>query len=389
MKKNTSDVSEKTEKPDFLKMDRRTFLKTACLLGASAFLGTYRTEIVRALEAAETKLVWLHGAECTGCTESLLNGGDPDVLAALQALNTKLAYHETLLAGQGIFVDGQPANTAELNSEILVDELIEEGNYILVVEGAIPNGPEGSGRFFMVGNRTFKELFAKAAGNADAILAVGTCAAYGGINSANSAIAELTDYRGVAFTKNDSSGGMLQELGINKPVINLPGCPSHPDWILLTLSAVVLGKIRIPGDLSSALDGYGRPRAYFGEDVHDECPRHNYYEMDEFDTEIGGYKCLFKLGCKGKRAKADCSIRKWNGGTSMCIQAGSPCIACVEPGFPDSSRPFYTQGAGVPDGGESDGRRDSGPDSYDGTSTESDSYDSDSRRDSYYRRGDD
>lgn len=382
MDKKTLTLSEITEKTDFFKMDRRTFLKTVCVLGASAFLGTYRTEIVKALETAETKLVWLHGAECTGCTESLLNGGDPDVLAALQALDTKIAYHETLLAGQGIFVDGQPANTAELNSEILVDELIEEGNYILVVEGAIPNGPEGSGLFLMVGNRTFKELFAKAAGNADAILAVGTCAAYGGINSADSAIAELTDYRGVAFTKNNSSGGMLQELGIDKPVINLPGCPSHPDWVLLILSAVVLGKIRIPEDLPSVLDGYGRPKAYFSETVHEECPRHEYYELNEFDTEIGGSKCLFKLGCKGKRANADCSIRKWNGGTSMCVQAGSPCIACVEPGFPDSSRPFYVQGAGMSEGGESDDGRGSDTGSSDGTSTESDSYDSNSRRDS-------
>ncbi len=394
MNKNTSNVHEKTEKSDFLTMDRRTFLKTAGLLGASVFLGTYKTELVSALALSETKILWLHGAECTGCTESLLNGGDPDVLVALQALNAKLAYHETLLAGQGIFVDGKPANTSELNSEILVDELIAEGNYILVVEGAIPNGPEGSGRFFMVGNRTFKELFAKAAGNATAILAVGTCAAYGGINSASSAIAELTDYRGVAFTKNNSYGGMLQELGINKPVINIPGCPSHPDWMLLTLSAVVLGKIRIPGDLPSVLDSYGRPKAYFDEDVHDECPRHDYYEDEEFDTEIGGHKCLFKLGCKGKHANADCSIRKWNGGTSMCIQAGSPCIACVEPGFPDSARPFYMQGGGSSDGGESDGGESDGEKSDrrrgdDGDSSDVDSYDDGSRRDSYYRRGDD
>lgn len=398
---NNRDISgsKSLKDTDFFKMDRRTFLKTAGLLGASVFLGTYKAEIVSALASAETKILWLHGAECTGCTESLLNGGDPDVLSALQALNVKLAYHETLLAGQGIFVDGKPANTAELNSEILVDELIAEGNYILVVEGAIPNGPDGSGRFFMVGNRSFKELFAKAAGNAAAILAVGTCAAYGGINSANSAIAQLTDYRGVAFTKNNSSGGMLQELGMSKPVINIPGCPSHPDWMLLTLSAVVLGKIRIPGDLPSVLDGYGRPKAYFDEDVHDECPRHDYYEDDEFDTEIGGHRCLFKLGCKGKQANADCSIRKWNGGTSMCVQAGSPCIACVEPGFPDSARPFYAQGGGGSDGGESDGGESDGgesdggrsdDDSYDWGSRDSDSYDGRSRRDSYYRRrGDD
>ena len=125
---------------DFLKMDRRTFMKAVGFLGASTFLSSYQTEIVNALEFAETKIVWLHGAECTGCSESLLNAANPDILQALTKLNVNLAYHETLLAQQGIWVDNKLANTSELNSEILLDDLIKEGNYILVVEGAIPNG---------------------------------------------------------------------------------------------------------------------------------------------------------------------------------------------------------------------------------------------------------
>ncbi|MDD2439708.1 MAG: hydrogenase small subunit [Methanosarcinaceae archaeon] len=333
------------ESMDFLKMDRRTFLKAVGAVGATAFLGTYKTEIVSALEFAETKIVWLHGAECTGCSESLLNGGNPDIVQAITKLNVNIAYHETLLAQQGIFVDGRAANTSELNSEILVDELIEEGNYILVVEGAIANGPDGSGRYCIIGNRTFKELFEKAAKNASAILAVGTCAAYGGINCAASAIEEITDFRGVDFKKEDQSKGMLQELGISKPVINIPGCPAHPDWILLTLGAVILGKIKIPDDLSSLLDKYGRPKVFFpsGHTVHENCPRRGFYDRGEFDTDISGDKCLWKLGCKAPYAHADCGLRKWNGGNSMCTQAGSPCIACVEPGFPDCARPLYVE----------------------------------------------
>ena len=50
---------------------------------------------------------------------------------------------------------------------------------------------------------------------------------------------------------------MLKELGIDKPVINIPGCPAHPDWVLLTVGAIILGKIKIPGDLDTLLDDYG------------------------------------------------------------------------------------------------------------------------------------
>ncbi|AKB83142.1 Methanophenazine hydrogenase small subunit precursor [Methanosarcina barkeri 3] len=329
---------------DFLKMDRRTFMKALGAMGAATFLGTYKSEIVSALEFAETKLVWLHGSECTGCSESVLNAGNPDLVQALQKLNVNLAFHETLCAQQGIWNDGKLVNTSELNSEILLEDLYKEGKYFLVVEGSIPNGPDGSGRYLVIGNKTFKESLGEAAKNAIAVIAVGACACWGGITSADSEVAKDTDYRGVAFAKEDSSKGMLKELGIDKPVINIPGCPAHPDWVLLTLGAVILGKIKLE-DIPSVVDDYGRPMVFFPPDhtVHENCPRRGYYDRGEFDTEVGGEKCLWKLGCKAPYSHADCGIRRWNGSVSMCTQAGGPCIACVEPGFPDSSRPLYVE----------------------------------------------
>lgn len=330
---------------DLLKMDRRTFMKAVGAMGAVAFLNTYKADLVKAIEFAETKLVWLHGSECTGCSESVLNAGNPDIVQALQKLNVNLAFHETLCAQQGIWNDGKLVNTSELNSEILLEDLYKEGGYILVVEGSIPNGPDGSGRYLVIGNKTFKETLGEAAKNAAAIVAVGACACWGGITNAASDVAKDTDYRGVAYSKADASKGMLKELGIDKPVINIPGCPAHPDWVLLTLGAVILGKIKVPDDLPAVVDEYGRPKVFFPPDhtVHENCPRRGYYDRGELDTEVGGQGCLWKLGCKAPYAHADCGIRRWNGSVSMCTQAGGPCIACVEPGFPDTSMPLYVE----------------------------------------------
>jgi hydrogenase small subunit len=330
---------------DFLKMDRRTFMKALGAMGAATFMNSYGVQMVHALEFAETKLIWLHGSECTGCSESVLNAGNPDFVQALQKLNVNLAFHETLCAQQGIWNDNKLVNTSELNSEILLEELYKEGNYILVVEGSIPNGPDGSGRYLVIGNKPFKDTIAEAAKNATAIVAVGACACWGGITNADSDVAKDTDYMGVDFTK-DKKGGILKELGINKPVINIPGCPAHPDWVLLTVGAIILGKIKLPDDLNeNVFDQYTRPKVFFPPDhvVHDNCPRRGYYDRGELDTEVGGPGCLYKLGCKAPYAHADCGIRRWNGSVSLCPQAGGPCIACVEPGFPDTSRPLYVE----------------------------------------------
>lgn len=340
------DTSQHT---DFLSMDRRTFLKAVAAVGASTFLGLHKTQITQALEISKTKIIWLHGAECTGCSESLLDAGNPDIFQAVQKLNVDLVYHETLMAQQGIFVDGRPANTSELNGELLLEEAIKEPGYVLVLEGSIPLGPEGSGKYLMVGGKPFKDVFAHAAQNAAFILAVGDCAAFGGITCGNSDIKDLTDFRGVAFQKEDSSKGALSVLNISKPVINIAGCSAHPDWVLLTLAAVILGKIDI-NNLDGVVDQFHRPLVFFpaNHTMHDNCPRRGYYDTGRLDTELSGEQCLLKVGCKGPYVRSDCGLRKWNGGVSMCTQAGSPCIACCEPGFPDSASPFYVMAEDQP-----------------------------------------
>ncbi|MDI6888084.1 MAG: twin-arginine translocation signal domain-containing protein [Methanocellales archaeon] len=90
---------------DILKLDRRTFLKVAASMGASVFLGTYKADIVKALESSGTNVVWLEGADCCGCSESFLNAAYPDVIQAITKLSVHVGYHETLMMQQGIFVD--------------------------------------------------------------------------------------------------------------------------------------------------------------------------------------------------------------------------------------------------------------------------------------------
>lgn len=346
---------EKFKNLDFMTMDRRTFIKAVGVLGASLFLQTYKSDMAKAVNGLpETKVLWLHGVMDSGCSISMLDGENPDILEFLQLYNLNLLYHEVLMMQQGIFVDGKPANTSDLNSEILLEEILEnERGYVLIAEGAIANGPHGSGKYMVLGGKIYKDIFERAARNASVIVAIGQCATNSGINAAESEIDELMDHRGVAFTLEDSSKGIVDLLGIATPVVNINGCPAHPDWVFLTIGAIALGKIRVPDDLPEVLDRWNRPKVFYPPDhtVHDNCPRRGYYDRGEFETTVGGPKCLWKLGCKGPYSHADCATRRWNDHTNFCPQAGSPCIGCVQPGFPDSTRPFYVEieDAGIAD----------------------------------------
>ena len=337
-------IIEQFKNLDILKVDRRTFLKAVAALGATSFVSIYGNELAQALgEFPNTKVLWLHGAECTGCSESALNGHSPEFAEALSKLNISLVYHETLLAQQGIFVDGKLAGTSELNGEILLKELIAEGGYILVVEGAIGNGPSNTGKINVIGTHTFKHIFEDAAKSANAIIALGTCATYGGITVTDSDVKKYCDFQGVNQTET-SKGGMMKILGINKPVINLPGCPAHPDWFFLTVAAVLLGKIDV-GNLDGILDRDGRPKVFYPptHTLHENCPRRGFYDQGHLDTQFAKGGCLWKVGCKAPYVHSDCALRKWNNGLSVCMQAGGPCIACVEPVFPNGSMPYYVE----------------------------------------------
>ncbi|MGA9140114.1 MAG: hydrogenase small subunit [Methanocella sp.] len=321
---------------------RRTFLTMAAAAGAAVFLAAHAPAVAAAVANADKKILWLRGAGCGGCTASFLNGGNPDILAAMESIGIELSYHDGLMGQQGIFVDNKSVNTESYDAIARMENIINAGGYLLVVEGAIPNGPDGSGRYGVIGSRyknsqmenlTMKTAFGDAAGNADAILAIGTCASFGGIAAASGS---AVDARGVAYTGSSRFKGILGELGMKKEVINVPGCPVHPDWLLLTIADLVTGA-------SVATDDYRRPVAFFREAVHTSCPRRGYYDDARRDGNFAEGHCLYNLGCKGPVAYADCPVRRWNSGVSMCTQTGGPCIACVEPGFPDAFSPFYSR----------------------------------------------
>jgi Ni,Fe-hydrogenase I small subunit len=121
------------------------------------------------------------------------------------------------------------------------------------------------------------------------------------------------------------------------PVVNVPGCPAHPDWIVGTLWALRANRLT-----QAHLDRFNRPRAFYGKLAHHACPRNEYYE---FKASASGYSeqgCLFEnLGCKGTLCESDCNERLWLARTGSCTRGGFPCLSCTSPVFPDGFVPFF------------------------------------------------
>ena len=293
-------------------ISRRQFLKHC--IGSAAALGLPLT-VVGKLEQALAeggaqlpKVIWLNGANCTGCTVSLANrfsDGDVKDVADLLLNYLDLVFHPNLMGAAG---------------DLAVQQLeaAAKGSYILAVDGGIPTAFGGHTCLLWTDNTghevTAVEAVKKLAPNAAAILSIGTCASFGGIPAANpnpTKIASVSQITG-------------------KQTINIPGCPTHPDWIVWTVANLLAGEI-------PELDDRGRPRLLYKEEIHKKCPRKEGGEAKIFGEE----KCLKELGCKGEKTKADCHIRQWNNGTNWCIGANAICLGCTEYGFPDKFSPFY------------------------------------------------
>jgi hydrogenase small subunit len=210
--------------------------------------------------------------------------------------------------------------------------------FILVLEGAVANeeiNGEGCWASFGVEPEGGEPIptatwIDRLAPRADAVLAVGTCAAYGGIpamrNNPTGAMG-LRDYLGPEWTS---------RLGL--AIVNLPGCPVQPDNITETLLCMVLHLAGIGPEL--ALDEQGRPQRIFGRTAHESCDRAGLAEHGKFSNTHGDGRCLVKLGCKGPVAKCNVPIRGWINGIGGCPNVGGICIACTMPGFPDRYMPF-------------------------------------------------
>jgi hydrogenase small subunit len=291
---------------------RREFVKIGAKLAAVMGLANSAipalAEVVASISAGNAPVLWLQGQNCTGCSVSLLNCEMPGIAKVLTQL-ISLKFHSNISSATGDVAIG------------VIDGCIDAGGYTLVVEGSIPVGMPSA---CMIGHEPISEQVVRAAKNASAVLAVGTCASFGGVPAA----------------ENNPTGAIdvvthLQNENVSTPVIRLPGCPTHPDWLIGTIVHVL--KFGLP-----ALDELGRPEMFYGKLVHEQCPRFADYERENFAHKFGDDGCLFKLGCLGTNTKADCTTRLWNSGTNSCINAGSPCIGCAWEGFAaEKDLPFY------------------------------------------------
>ncbi|MDH4207422.1 MAG: hydrogenase small subunit [Anaerolineae bacterium] len=272
----------------------------------------------------EYPVLWLQGGACTGCSVSLLNSVAPSprnilVDEILPGKHLNVRFHATIMAGAGDLAVSELKRTH--------DEAA--GAYVLVVEGSVQEAAGGA--YAMIGEKDGEEVsmqsWVKYLGpDALAIIAVGTCAAFGGIPAGEP-----------NPTGSLSVQQVLSAERIQTTLINIPGCPPHPDWFVGTVASLLLKGL--PGE--HELDEYLRPKAFFGQLIHENCPRRAYFDEGKFAKKLSDPYCLYELGCKGPVTHADCPIRLWNNGTNWCIGSGAPCIACVEPTFPDVVAPVY------------------------------------------------
>jgi hydrogenase small subunit len=283
---------------------RRDFIKI-CTLAAAA-VGLPSAAALRFAEAAarglKPSVLWLHFQECTGCSESLLRAAHPALSDLILDL-VSLDYHETLFAAAGRQAEAALKSAMQAHT----------GKYICVVEGAIPT--KDGGIYCQIGGRTAIDILKEVAGSAGAIVAIGSCAAWGGIPSAD---------------PNPTGATGAPQILSGTTVVSLPGCPPNPYVFLGTvLQYLVLGTL-------PALDDKGRPLFAYGRTIHEHCPRRPHFDAGRFALRFGdeGHRqghCLYKLGCKGPATHASCSTLHFGDIVDAWpIGLGHPCFGCTE-----------------------------------------------------------
>lgn len=273
----------------------------------------------------ELPVIWLQGAGCTGCSVSVLNTVSPSIKNVLideviPGKHVNLRFQATVMAGGG---DTVIEVLEETNQQ-------KKGSYVLVVEGAIPTRADGAygsigedkdGKPVSIASRV--EALGR---DALAVIALGTCASWGGIPAANPNPSQCISVMQLFKAEN-----------VNTPLINIPGCPPHPDWFVGTVASVLLNGLPKNGDL----DELNRPKAFYSQLIHENCPRRAYYDEKKFAKKLSDPGCLNELGCKGPVTHADCATRMWNNGVNWCVACGGLCIGCAAFGFPDLVSPIY------------------------------------------------
>ena len=301
-------------------VDRRTFLKF-CTMTAAA-MGLDYTMVPKIAHALETKpripVIWLHGLECTCCSESFIRSTHPiaqDIILNMISLD----YDDTLQAAAGHQVE-------EIRKKIIKDY---PGKYILAVEGNAPT--KDGGVYCTVAGESFLDVLKSSAREAMAVIAWGSCASNGCVQAAY---------------PNPTGAKPVHELISDKPVINVPGCPPIAEVMTGTIT-YILTYGRMPD-----LDRFRRPNMFYQQRIHDKCYRRAHFDAGQFvnqwDDEGArlGW-CLYKMGCRGPMTYNSCPTIKWDGGVSFPIGSGHGCIGCSENHFWDNG-PFYDRLTSIP-----------------------------------------
>jgi len=294
-------------------VSRRAFLKFACSLASLMALppsaGVAMAEALA--KAKRPSVLWFPFQECTGCTESITRSHEPTIESMIFDM-ISLDYQETLMAAAGH------------QSEAAREQAMKDnyGKYLLLIDGSVATGLEGA--YSCIGGQTNLSWLTEAAKGAAAIIAIGSCASYGGIPKAN---------------PNPTGARAVSDIVKDKPIVNIPGCPPIP-----AVLTGVLAHFLTFGSLPE-LDPLGRPKAFYGETIHDRCYRRPFYDQGRFaktfdDEGARNGWCLYELGCKGPVTYNACATIKWNAGTSFPIQSGHGCLGCSEPDFWDKGS-FY------------------------------------------------
>ncbi len=300
-------------------IDRRNFLRFCTL--TTAAMGLEASIVPKVVNAMETKpripVIWLHGLECTCCSESFIRSSHPvaqDVVLNMISLD----YDDTLQAAAGFQVE-------EIRKRIMKQY---PGEYVLAVEGNAPT--RDNGVYCMIGGDSFLNILRETADKAKAVIAWGSCASNGCVQAAR---------------PNPTGAKPVHELIPHRTIINVPGCPPIAE-VMTGVLTYILTFGRLP-----ELDRTGRPKMFYGQRIHDKCYRRPFFDAGQFveawDDE-GARKgwCLYKMGCRGPSTYSSCSTVKWNNGVSFPIGSGHPCIGCCEPNFWDNG-PLYQRLASV------------------------------------------
>ena len=272
----------------------------------------YLTKEVKAMNTHDSNTrinaMWLELTGCGGNIISLLNSENPSAYTVITEI-ANFTFNNTLMAKEG-----------EQAFEVFLKTL--ETEFILFVEGAVAT--RNNGEDTVIANYqerpiTGLEAVKMAGEGAKYVVAVGTCASYGGISAAS---------------PNPTQSVSVQEV-LDRVVIRLPGCPAHPDWVVGTLAYLL--RYGMPD-----LDEEGRPVMFYGRTIHDQCTRRGYFEQQIFATHFGEPGCMFQIGCRGPVTRTDCPVRNWNGYVNWPVGANTNCIGCAHSNFPDGMQPFVS-----------------------------------------------